>query len=193
MIKRPIISLISLLSSILLSSCATDCTIPNEEYSQEPTSVTDDCKIIKDHHLTKGTGCRTLLVANNPETHTRLTVEKFEEYKVIVPENQVWYDCTRRILPLCGDSGSFWPNLGNILGIFDKRFNDSLWFSVIAEVKSADKKTTHHDLCKVPDKPTKTAKFSVDNDGELILYPNDTEGHYDNNSGMIWLEIQRVK
>ena len=80
---------------------------------------------------------------------------------------------------------------------FKKKQPDALWFSVIAEVRPVNnKKPTSYDLCgKITNRDTaRTAKFEVINEGgELIMYPNDAEGHYDNNRGKIWLDIQRVK
>jgi hypothetical protein len=180
------LTVICLLSSILLSGCASDC--PNKEDSPEPVSNMKLCENMKT--LPIGTSCRVSVTAGDFETHVGLTVIRHEEYKVTVPCDQVWYDCTRRNLPLCGEEGSFMMNLLS----FKKRQKDALWFSVIAEVKADDKKSTYYDLCKVADSSSKkTAKFDVMNDGELIMYPNDADGYYFNNRGKIWLEIQRLK
>lgn len=183
------LSVIYLLSSILVSSCARDSDCPYVKDSPKPVSNMSLCNEIKSLPVV-GTSCRVSVDAGDFETHVGLTVIHHEEYKVIAPPDQVWYDCTRRNLPLCGEEGSFMMNLLS----FKKRQKDALWFSVIAEVKTDDKKSTYYDLCKVADSSSKkTAKFEVINDGELIIYPNDADGYYCNNRGKIWLEIQRLK
>jgi hypothetical protein len=183
------LTVICLLSSILVLSCARDSDCPYVKDSLKPVSNMTLCHEIKSLRKT-GTISRVSVSAGDFETHVGLTVIQHEEYKVIVPPDQVWYDCTRRNLPLCGEEGSFGMNLP----FFKKRQKDALWFSVIAKVKTDDKKSTYYDLCKLADSSSKkTAKFEVENCGELIMYPNDDEDYYDNNRGKIWLEIQRLK
>ena len=192
MTKFRITSLVSLFSFILLSSCASDGDCPNVKDSPEPASNLMSCKQVK--ALAIGSSCRTSIAAIDAETDVGLTVKQNEEYKVEVTDcNQVWKDCTRRSFPLCGEAGSFWMDLV----AFKKKQPDALWFSVIAEIRPVNNKNPiSYDLCgKITDRDTaRTAIFEVVNDGgELFMYPNDAEDHYDNNRGKIWLDIQRVK
>lgn len=186
--KLKYISATYLLLLFLLTSCASDC--PYLRDSPEPTKKMTRCDQVKE--LTIGSSCRMFIAAEDSETHVGLAVKQNEEYKVEVPDsNQVWKDCTRRSFPLCGEPGSWLMNT-----FFTKKLPDALWFSVIAEVKPVDdKKSTSYNLCgeKSNRDTARTATFEVVNDGELIMYPNDAEDHYDNNRGKIWLEIQRVK
>lgn len=160
----------------VLSGCANDCTNhPN------PDAKIPICNQAKS--LSEGTSCVVQVAANKRETVVGLTVNQGEEYRVIATPNQTWCDSSRTNIPLCGEEGS------NLMNIFSplKRVENSLWFSIIAEViDDKRQRRSQFDLCNTP-------KFEISTPGKLILYPNDAESFYGNNSGEIWLEIWRLK
>ncbi|WP_150050871.1 hypothetical protein [Methylomonas rhizoryzae] len=176
---------------LLLSSCASDGDCPSIADSPEPETKIVSCNSVKE--LTVGSTCRESIIAKDIETNIGLFVKKNEKYEVSVADcNQVWKDCTRRNIPLCGESGSFVMNLM----AFNKKRPDSLWFSVIAEVKSnTDNQSSYYDLCEnLTDRvKARIAQFEIMNDGQLFMYPNDAIDYYDNNRGKIWLDIRRLQ
>lgn len=176
---------------LILASCASDGDCPNILDSPEPTTELIQCKEVKE--LSKGSACRVSIAAHDSVTDLGLTVKQYENYEVVVPDcNQVWKDCTRRSFPLCGEPGSFIMSLV----AFNKKQPDSLWFSVIAEVKPNNEgQSSYYDLCeKLTDRiKARVAQFEIKNDGKLLMYPNDSIDHYFNNRGRIWLDIRRLQ
>lgn len=174
-------------SLLLLSGCTSNSSkCPSVVDSPKPENITSLCYQTK--YLSIGNNCHVLIEADNYATNLGLVVKKYQQYQVLVPDNQIWYDCTRRNTPLCGEDGSFFMNLL----AFKKKHKKALWFSVIAEVKSTEN-VSAYDLCEIASKPYKSAKLDITYDGMLLIYPNDAVNFYDNNRGKIWLEIQRLK
>lgn len=168
-----------------LTSCASNCEVPPNDVSQAPSSDIQKCNGLTG--LDKGDSC-SISVSAKDGANTGLNAQAGEEYRIEMPVNQVWYDCTRSNTSLCGEKGS--PEMNRVS--FLKRESDSGWFSVIAEIESDGKNPTY-DLCTLSEKPNNSSKLTVNKDGNILLYPNDAYFFYGNNSGNVWLVIHRLK
>ncbi|MCX7067876.1 MAG: hypothetical protein NTW85_09320 [Methylococcales bacterium] len=161
----------------VLSGCSENCIIhPNPDVS------IPICSQVKS--LSEGANCLIQVFANQRETSVGLTVQQGEIYRIKATSKNTWCDASHTNTALCGEKGS------NLMNIFSPRVEDSLWFSVIAEVKHTKdgeiQRLSQYDLCNTP-------KFEISTSGKLVLYPNDATGFYGNNSGAIWLELSRLK
>jgi hypothetical protein len=141
------------------------------------------CKKVDGKKLAVNTTCTTIINAAESENIIGLTIDAGEEYMITVPKiqsrMQTWHDASQNIKLPCGVKGSFGMNLFFLL----KKVRESLWFSLIAEIKGENKP---YDLC-LDKNITATKK------GELILYANDAIGFYRNNSGEVLVEVYRHK
>jgi len=135
--------------------------------------------------------CTALIQANQWMTRTGIKVKKGEKYAVRVHASQVWFDLDRRNTPPYGEAGS-WK-----MRLFKKRHADAGFFALIINAKAAgsDQLLGHGDLGATPNLAYKTPDA-----GELVLYPNDALGPFDNpaywyqnNSGQIWVTITRLE
>ncbi|MGZ5135868.1 MAG: hypothetical protein ACXWCG_11995 [Flavitalea sp.] len=187
---RGCLFILTILSGCASSSEKEEC--PKTNIFDTPKTTIPECSQINSNHLAEGTSCIAKVNPKLKKTPVGLTVKSGEEYQVIALPNY-WCDASRKNRPLCGEKGSI------IMNVFSwkKRVENSLWFSVIAEVEDIVngnlERRSQYDLCNTP-------KLEISTSGELIMYPNDAEGFffyrdqfYDNNSGIIWLEIQRLK
>lgn len=181
---------------VILSGCAGNSSqtyvCPVQEETANPNVQFQKCNDVKASHLSIDEICMIQLPAIEKETTINLVVQENEEYLVSAPkDNNWWCDATRPNFSLCGENGSALMNFF----AYKKRVENSQWFSVIAEVITDDKgqRRSQYDLCNTP-------KFIVSTTGKLVMYPNDADGFffdndifYENNTGKLWLKIQRVK
>lgn len=179
---KSIIVIVVVLVSGTINGCAKTCP----KQLPLPETTLPKCNQITNGNLEIGAGCYVDILANNPKNESGLTVQASQGYKVIVHGNQLWYDASRCNSPLCGENGSF------IMNMFSnrKKSKDSLWFSLIAEIKEEGKP---YDLCNEKSSAKNVGKFLTRSDGRLVLYANDAVGYYDNNCGEIRVEINREK
>lgn len=178
-----LLSTICILTLLIhLYGCSTETII----LSALPETTLPSCQHLPKGKLSTGESCYADILATEFENLTGLKIEEGQEYSITVRGDQVWFDKTRRNKPLCGEPGSFLMN--SLLLFKDKRSKDSLWFSLIAEIKGEDKP---YDLCPKSEKTT-TGSFIATDSGLLVLYANDIEGFYDNNQGEIRVEIVRM-
>ena len=175
-----------------LTSCASNCKDFPRSVSQELSSDIQKCNGLT--KLAKGDTC-SISVSAEDGVETGIYVKAGQEYRIEMPENQVWYDCSIRVplypkdkSSLCGIEGTETMNRFSFL----KKESDSDWFSVIAEIESDGINPTY-DLCKLSEKPNNSSKITANKDGNILLYPNDAYFFYSNNSGNVWLIIHRLK
>jgi len=169
----------------------------------------------------KGQRCLARVQADQLFTSTNLDVKAGQNYKVVVPPDQVWYDADRRNVPPKGDAGSCLMKLGNSL----KRHVDADWFTLVATVTDPCVK---HSLGEWHYLSAEDNTMHVQHDGVLVMYPNDAiplrfrdidssqtashvlnseqdgvldmhlvddhpDRYYQNNSGQIWVFIERLE
>ena len=162
-----------------LSGCSENCII-------SPKPVTDTKLCNQSNNLQKEKKCLVQVFADRTETDAGLMVQQGETYRIEAIKENTWCDASRKNVALCGEDGTTLMNIFSPL----KRVENSLWFSVIAEVKRTkndkEQRSSQYDLCNTP-------KFEISTSGRLVLYPNDATGRYSNNSGAIWLQIERLK
>jgi len=158
----------------------------NDQIAKLPETNLPLCLQLPNGKLNIRESCYIDILAKEPENAVGIIIKKGQEYSFTVKGNQFWYDLDRKNEPLCGESGSWLMN--SFLLFKDKKSKNSLWFSVIAEVKNENKL---YDLCS-KDKKT-TGSLIATGSGMLIMYANDVEGYYDNNRGKIRVEILRIK
>lgn len=132
--------------------------------------------------------CLARVQADQLYTSTGLNVKTRQTYKVEVPPEQVWYDAERRNVPPKGEPGSFMMNLFKNL----KRHRNADWFTLMSAVTNPCTPCMKHSMGDIHDLST-TSVIQVQQDGVLVMYPNDAlpRRFYDNNSGQIWVFIER--
>jgi hypothetical protein len=140
--------------------------------------------------LTSGQSCMFPVRAAEPLTLIPIAVSKGEIYRIAVPRNQVWYDRGRRNVAPVGEDGS------EAMNVFCKyrRHQDAKWFALIAaNVSGKEAHFVRHAYWDI----SKSDVLTIKENGRLALYPNDAEGvpilgnTYKNNSGQIWVRIER--
>ncbi|MFI3138072.1 MAG: hypothetical protein QX197_14945 [Methylococcaceae bacterium] len=163
----------------LLVGCSGNYVCP-----ENPEPTIQHCK--EAHHLPEGSSCLVNVFADQQENPSGLMVQEGEAYQIIAMPHQTWGDSKTEHHPLCGREGNTFINMFSSF----KRVDKALWFSVIANVvndsDALEGRYSQYDLCNTP-------KIEVSMPGQLIFYPNDANAMYWNNSGSVWLKIQRVK
>lgn len=142
--------------------------------------------------LEPGESCIAQIHANEWMSPTGIEVgRQGETYLVTVAPEQVWFDKGRRNTAPDGEKGSWIMRL-------PERRHDAPFFSLMIAVDPCGKNEGKNDA-KVVDKQN-GFQFVSDAIGKLVLYPNDAKGPvsdpaywYKNNSGYIWVTIQRSK
>ena len=152
--------------------------------------------------LAKGASCIFPVRADQKFTVTPLVINRDDTYRITVPRNQVWYDGSRRNVPPRGDPGSWLMNRFKHW----KRHTCSEWFALIAANVRPVKSSTsqhefpqyeHHEPQEYKDVSDKEPEFKVTRPGWLAFYPNDAimplpgDFFYSNNSGQVWVQIER--
>ena len=178
---------IGILCILGLSICIGACTTGKRPLSDLPPTTLPLCNQLSEGKLSNHESCYADIVAQEPKNDVGLRVEKGQAYIFTVHGDQFWYDKNRLNKPFCGESGSWLMN--SFLIFKDKKAPDSLWFSLIAEIEGEN---IPYDLCTDGNNQT-ISNLSFGSSGMLFLYANDVEGFYDNNHGIIRIEIQRRK
>ena len=113
---------------------------------------------------------------------TGATLQKGSAYRMRVLECSDWRDNTIESTPYGGWGGG-WKILG-WLARFKARFPAAPMYALVGSIGKAS------DTFFLVDGDT---DYVATADGELFLFANDWEGHYDNNNGRLQLEIVLVE
>src|SRR6185369_10869861 len=177
-----VVTLLALATTIV--GCASVSYKPVKSDSPRPQTNMPACS----GSLVVGQRCLARVQADQLYTSTGLNVKARQTYKVEVPPEQVWYDADRRNVPPKGEPGSFIMNMFKSL----KRHRNSDWFTLMAAVTNPCIPCMEHSLSDIYDLSA-TPVIQVQHDGVLAMYPNDAlpRRFYNNNSGQIWVFIER--
>lgn len=139
--------------------------------------------------LEEGQSCMARVQADQWTSPTGIQVKGAGEiYRITVLPNQVWFDADRRNTPPHGEKGSWIMNLS-------KKRHDAGFFSLMVDVQpeAASVGETAKPVTEFSD-----FEYTTTGKGKLVLYPNDAIGppndpqyYYRNNSGYIWVTIER--
>ena len=136
--------------------------------------------------------CVAQIYANRWASFTGIRVgSEGESYCVTVPHGQVWFDKDRRNTPPHGDEGSW------LMKLAKRRYEVVPFFSLMIDVDRGGEDGDIQDTAvEVTD--SNNFRFTSKAAGKLVLFPNDAMGSegdpsywYRNNSGHIWVTIQR--
>lgn len=164
-----------------------------------------------------GESCLALVRADRLVSFSTLNVGENECYQFEFPDNQAWYDATRRNADANGEKGSGIMNLAAGL----KRNPSDLWFflspvvldgeldQAAAVKRLSEPKCAGTDGCKQGGKWSnfgtnhynfQSILFSTGKaKGRLAFYPNDAMPpeystiYYKNNTGQVWIVVHRTR